>query len=235
MVRVPRFRPRRILTATLVQVEVHDTDGCERSSVWREMEPAADPDHTAVLTRRGLWLEYTTLSWNVAGSVIVLAAAVAARSVALAGFGLDSLIEILASVVVIWQLRGADKGREQRAMRIIGWAFIALAVYITIQSLYVFLVVAKPHPSTIGVAWLAVTVVVMLALAGGKDRTGRELGNAVLQTEARVTLIDAALAAAVLTGLVLNSVFGWWWADPLAGFVIVYYGIREGREALAHH
>ncbi len=164
----------------------------------------------------------------------MLTAAVVARSVALAGFGLDSLIEILASAVVIWQLRGADQGREQRAMRIIGWAFIALAVYITIQSLYVLVAAAKPHPSTLGIAWLAVTVVAMLALAAGKDRTGRELGNAVLETEARVTLIDAALAAAVLTGLVLNSAFGWWWADPLAGFVIVYYGIREGREALAH-
>ena len=198
------------------------------------MGAAADPARRAALTRRGLWLEYTTLSWNVVGSVIVLAAAVVARSVALAGFGLDSLIEILASAVVIWQLRGADQNREQRTMQIIGWAFIALAVYITIQSLYVLVASAKPHPSTVGIAWLAVTVVVMLALAAGKDRTGRDLANTVLATEARVTLIDAALAAAVLTGLVLNSAFGWWWADPLAGFVIVYYGISEGREALAH-
>ena len=153
---------------------------------------------------------------------------------ALAGFGVDSLIEILASAVVIWQLRGVNEGRERRAMRIVGVAFIGLAAYITIQSLYVFAADAKPHPSPIGIAWLALTVVAMLALAAGKDRTGRALGNSLLQTEARVTVIDAALAACVLVGLTLNAVLGWWWADPLAGFVIVYYGVREGREAVAH-
>lgn len=197
------------------------------------MEAPADPTRAALLIRRGLRLEYATLSWNIVGSVIVLAAALAARSVALAGFGVDSLIEILASAVVIWQLRGVNQGRERRAIRIIGVAFIALAVYITIQSLYVLVADAKPHPSPIGIAWLALTVVAMLALAAGKDRTGRAMGNALLQTEARVTLIDAALAACVLAGLILNSALGWWWADPLAGFVIVYYGLREGREALA--
>jgi divalent metal cation (Fe/Co/Zn/Cd) transporter len=198
------------------------------------MEASAERTRSDLLIRRGLRLEYATVSWNIVGSAIVLAAAVAARSVALAGFGADSLIEILASAVVIWQLRGVNEGRERRAMRIIGVAFIALAVCITIQSLYVFGADARPHPSTIGIAWLALTVVAMLALAAGKGRTGRALGNSLLQTEARVTLIDAELAACVLVGLILNAVLGWWWADPLAGFVIVYYGFREGREALAH-
>jgi divalent metal cation (Fe/Co/Zn/Cd) transporter len=198
------------------------------------MEASAERTRAALLIRRGLRLEYATLSWNIVGSVVVLAAAVTARSVALAGFGVDSLIEILASAVVIWQLRGVNEGRERRAMRIVGVAFIALAVYITIQSLYVFGADAKPHPSPIGIAWLALTVVAMLALAAGKDRTGRAMGNSLLQTEGRVTLIDAALAACVLVGLILNAALGWWWADPLAGFVIVYYGIREGRVALAH-
>ena len=198
------------------------------------MEASVERTCSDFLIRRGLRLEYATLSWNIVGSVIVLAAAVVARSVALAGFGVDSLIEILASAVVIWQLRGVNEGRERRAMRIVGVAFIALAAYITIQSLYVFAADAKPHPSPIGIAWLALTVVAMLALAAGKDRTGRALGNSLLQTEARVTVIDAALAACVLVGLTLNAVLGWWWADPLAGFVIVYYGVREGREAVAH-
>ena len=119
-------------------------------------------------------------------------------------------------------------------MRIVGGAFIALAAYITIQSLYVLAAETRPHPSPVGIGWLGLTVGAMLVLAAGKDRTGRALRNSVLQTEARVTLIDAALAAGVLVGLVLNAAFGWWWADPLAGFVIVYYGIREGLEALAH-
>jgi divalent metal cation (Fe/Co/Zn/Cd) transporter len=98
--------------------------------------------------------------------------------------------------------------REQRAMRIIGWAFLALAVYVTVQSAYTLVTVSKPHQSPIGIAWLATTVVVMLALAAGKSRTGRAMGNPVLETEARVTLIDGYLAAAVLTGLVLIAAAG---------------------------
>jgi divalent metal cation (Fe/Co/Zn/Cd) transporter len=186
------------------------------------------------VTRRALRLEYATLGWNVLGSVIVLAAAVSARSVALAGFGLDSLIEILASIVVVWQLRGVDQGRERRAMGVIGVAFIALAVYITAQSAYVVETGTHARPSWIGVVWLALTAVTMFGLAAGKAATGVALGNPVLQAEARVTLIDGYLATAVLAGLILNAAVGWWWADPLAGLVIVVYGIREGRGALAH-
>jgi divalent metal cation (Fe/Co/Zn/Cd) transporter len=189
--------------------------------------------HTIRLRRRGLRLEYATLGWNVVGSVVVLAAAVAARSVALAGFGLDSLIEIVASFVVVWQLQElAAVGRERRALRIIGVAFLVLAVYIAGQSIYVLVSEVRPHHSLLGIVWLALTAVVMFALAAGKAATGRALGNRVLQTEARVTVIDGLLATAVLVGLILNAALGWWWADPAAAFVIVYYGVREGRHAL---
>lgn len=164
----------------------------------------------------------------------MLGAAVVARSVALAGFGLDSLIEILASIVVVWQLRGDGRDRERRALRIIGAAFIALVVYITVQSTYTLATTSKPHHSPVGIVWLAATVAVMFALASGKARAGRALANPVLETEARVTMIDACLAVAVLAGLVLNAAAGWWWADPLAGFVIVFYGVREGWAALHH-
>jgi divalent metal cation (Fe/Co/Zn/Cd) transporter len=193
-----------------------------------------DPARAARLIRRGLRLEYATLAWNVVGAAVVLAAAVSARSVALAGFGLDSLIEILASIVVVWQLRGIGAGRERRAMRIIGAAFMALAVYIAAQSAYVLVAAAHPHHSPAGITWLALTACAMFALAAGKARTGAALGNPVLRTEARVTLIDGYLAVAVLAGLVANAALGWWWADPLAGLVIVVYGFREARAALAH-
>ncbi len=183
------------------------------------------------LLRRGLYLEYATLGWNVVGVVIVAVAALAARSVALAGFGLDSLIEIFASVVVVWQLKGVNQRRERRALRLIGGAFFALAVYILGQEAVTILSGVRPTTSLGGIVWLAATCVAMLLLARGKGVTGRQLGNPVLQTESRVTLIDAALAAAVLTGLVLNAVAGWWWADPLAGLVIVYYGVKEGWTA----
>lgn len=188
----------------------------------------------ANLLRRGLHLEYATLAWNALGSAVVLAAAVGARSVALAGFGLDSLIEIVASAVVVWQLRGVTGVREQRAMRAIGVAFLTLAVYITIQSAYSVAASVKPHHSPVGIGWLVATVVAMLGLAAAKARTGIALENPVLRTEARVTLVDAYLAAAVLVGLVLNAVLGWWWADPFAGLVIVVYGGREGWAALHH-
>lgn len=183
------------------------------------------------LLRRGLRLEYATLGWNVAGVGIVIAAAVAAHSVALAGFGLDSLIEIFASMIVVWQLKNINDDRERRALRLIGGAFFALALYVLVQAGYVLLARARPDTSTPGIAWLAATLIAMLLLAASKRQTGALLGNAVLITEAHVTLIDAYLAAAVLVGLVLNALLGWWWADPLAGLVIVYYGLREGITA----
>jgi divalent metal cation (Fe/Co/Zn/Cd) transporter len=194
---------------------------------------ATSPRPTATLLARGLRLEYATLAWNVVGSVVVLVAAVAARSVALAGFGLDSLIEILASLVVVWQLRDTQAvERERRALRIIGLAFLLLAAYIAVQSVYVLAAEAHPHRSTVGIVWLALTAAAMFALAAGKSRTGRALGNRVLETEARVTVIDGLLATAVLLGLILNATAGLWWADPAAALVIVYYGAREGRHAL---
>ena len=187
------------------------------------------------LLRRGLTLEYLTLGWNVVGTAVVIAAALAAGSVALAGFGLDSLIEIGASTVVIWQLHDPDHAREGRALKLIGGAFIALAIYIVAQNAYTLIAANHPQSSTLGIIWTAATSLVMLGLATAKTRTGKALGNHVLQTEGRVTLIDAYLASAVLLGLVLNAALGWWWADPLASLVIVYYGLREGREALRHH
>lgn len=185
------------------------------------------------LRRRGLRLEYATLGWNVVGFVLVLAAAVVARSVALAGFGLDSPIEIVASLVVVWQLQEMHAvERERRALRVIGVAFLLLAVYIAAQSAYVLASEAHPKRSLVGIVWLALTAAAMFALATGKRATGRALGNRVLQTEARVTVIDGLLATAVLVGLILNAALGWWWADPAAAFVIVYYGLREGWHVL---
>jgi divalent metal cation (Fe/Co/Zn/Cd) transporter len=188
----------------------------------------------ASLLRRGLWLEYATLGWNVVGTAVVLIAAMRAGSAALAGFGLDSAIEIFASVVVVWQLKGLDRGRESLALKLIGTAFIALAVYVLVQSVWTLLANAHPASSPLGIVWLAVTCVVMLLLAWGKSVTGRRLGNLVLTTEARITLIDAALAGAVLVGVGLNALLGWWWADPIAGLVIVHYGLTEGRAAWQH-
>lgn len=183
------------------------------------------------LLRRGLYLEYTTLGWNVIGAGIVIASALATQSVALAGFGIDSLIEIVASLVVVWQLKGVGQRREASALRLISLAFVGLVIYILAQSGHTLLTQTHPGTSVLGVIWLAATLIAMLLLAWGKQRTGTQLNNPVLITEGHVTLIDAYLAAAVLLGLILNRWLGWWWADPVAGLVIVYYGCRESWHA----
>ena len=189
-----------------------------------------DASRRARLLRRGRLLEVATLGWNLIGSVVLAIAAITARSVALAGFGLGSLIEIGASTVVLWELSGTGEHRQRRALRLIAAAFLALASYLTLQSILVFATGFHPHHSLAGIVWVAVTAAVMFALAYGKNRTGRELDNPVLMTEGRITVIDGLLACAVLLGLILNAVAGWWWADPAAGYVLVYYATREVRE-----
>ena len=193
------------------------------------MLPADAPARQALL-RRGFALEYATLTWNVIGIVVLAVAAVAARSVALAGFGLDSLIEIGASTVVIWELSGTGEQRQRQGLRLIGAAFAALAAYLLVQSTVVLATGYQPRHSVPGIIWTGVTAAVMFALAAGKAGTGAALGNPVLQTEGRVTLIDGILATAVLAGLVLNAALGWWWADPAAGYVLVFYAAREVRD-----
>ena len=187
----------------------------------------------AALLRRGRLLEAATLAWNVVGIVVLAFAAIAARSVALAGFGLDSLVEIGASTVVLWELSGTGEHRQRLALRLIGGAFVLLALYLVVQTAVVLLADLRPHHSPAGIGWTAVTAAVMFALAAGKRSVGKRLNNPVLITEGRVTVIDGLLACAVLVGLALNALFGWWWADPVAGLVIAYYAVREAWAVFA--
>jgi divalent metal cation (Fe/Co/Zn/Cd) transporter len=181
------------------------------------------------LVRRGFALEYFTLGWNVVGIVVLAVAATSARSPALVGFALDSLIEIGASIVVVWELSGTGPERQTRGLRLIAVAFAALGVYLSVQSTAVLIAGHHPQQSPSGIAWTALTALVMFALAWGKTRTGAALNNPVLRTEGRVTMIDGLLAVAVLVGLLLNALLGWWWADPVAGYVIGIYAGREVR------
>jgi divalent metal cation (Fe/Co/Zn/Cd) transporter len=202
--------------------------------VWQTFPVAAmEESERRGLIRFGFALEWATLGWNVAGIIVLAFAAVTARSVALAGFGLDSLIEIGASTVVIWELSGTGEERQRRGLRLIGYAFAALAVYLLAQSTLVLVTEYHPRHSVPGMIWTALTAAAMFALAAGKARTGRALDNPVLRTEGRVTMIDGILAIAVLAGLALNAALGWWWADPAAGYVLVYYAAREAREIFA--
>jgi divalent metal cation (Fe/Co/Zn/Cd) transporter len=183
----------------------------------------------AALLRTGRRLEAATLGWNVIGVGVLAVAVVLARSVALAGFALDSLIEIAASLVVLWELADSGERRQRAALRIIRAAFIALAAYLTVQSVVVLATGFHARHSPLGIVWTAVTALVMFALAAGKRRVGVKLSNPVLIAEGRVTAVDALLASAVLIGVTLNVALDDWWADPLAGLVIVYYALREAR------
>ena len=175
------------------------------------------------------------MGWNVVGVVVLAIAALAARSVALAGFGLDSVVEIGASTVVLWELTDTSSNRQARALRLIGVSFICLSLYIAVQSTVVLLTGYHPKHSILGIAWTGITAVVMFALASGKARAGKALQNPVLQAEGRVTFVDGLLATTVLIGLVLNMTLHAWWADPLAGFVIVLYGVKESISIFSGH
>lgn len=193
---------------------------------------AASQGREARLFRRGVWLEYATLGWNVVEIGFLVMAAIAARSVALTGFAIDSFIEIFASLVVLWHLRGIPAERERHAVRLIGVAFFGLAVFIAGQIAVTLAAGIRPDSSPLGVAWLSATCVVMLLLAAGKARVGALTGNEAFATEARVTLIDGLLAAGILTGLLLNALIGWWWADVAAGVILIAYGLYEGIHAV---
>jgi divalent metal cation (Fe/Co/Zn/Cd) transporter len=184
---------------------------------------------TSALLQRGRMLEVATLGWNVVGVVVLAVAASRARSVALAGFGLDSLIEIGASAVVLWELADTGQDRRRSALRLIGVAFVALGIYLAVQSGVILATRYHAQHSRLGITWTAITALIMFGLARGKARAGRALGNAVLAAEGKVTMIDGLLAVAVMISLVVNTVFGWWWADPLSAYVLVYYAAREAN------
>jgi divalent metal cation (Fe/Co/Zn/Cd) transporter len=135
---------------------------------------------------------------------------------------------------VIWELSGTGQERQRRGLRVIGYAFVALAIYLLAQSTVVLATGYRPHHSVLGIIWTAVTAAAMFTLAAAKARTGQALDNPVLRTEGRVTMIDGILAVAVLLGLVLNAGLGWSWADPVAGYMLVYYAAREVWDIFRH-
>ena len=187
------------------------------------------------LEKRGLRLEYATIAWNAVEMVIAIGLGIAARSLALVAFGLDTMIELFASGVVVWHLRhpGRDSDRvTAKALRLVAWAFFVLAAVVTIGAVSALATSSAPDESPLGIAYLALTAVVMLTLGALKRTTGRRLGSEPLAAEARMSIIDAALAVGVLLGLAANTLFGWWWADPIAALLVAAAALREGFENL---
>ena len=176
------------------------------------------------------------MAWMAAEAAVAVTAGLAAASIALVGFGLDSVIELLSAVVVIWQLRGeiAGQDRQTRAVRLIGVTFFALAAYLTAQSIRDLAAAARPGQSTPGLAVTAAALVVMPVLAIAKRRTGRQLGNRTLIADSAETAFCAFASAAALLGAGLNAWIGWWWADPAAALVIAALAVKEGLECWEH-
>jgi divalent metal cation (Fe/Co/Zn/Cd) transporter len=193
-----------------------------------------DP-HRGRLLRRAFQLEYITIAWNTLEGVVAIAAGLSAGSVALVAFGLDSSVEVVASIVVVWELRGADRSGEHRALHLIGVGYIVVGLYVAWDTLESILAAHRPSGSPIGIAFLAGTVVVMLLLAAGKLRIGRQLASPTVLADGRFSLIDGALAAAVLIGLILTAVLGWWWADAVLAGLIALFALREGIDSVLAH
>lgn len=194
--------------------------------------PVLSPGRAAVLRRRIRVVVALTITYNLIEAIIALTAGRAASSAALIGFGLDSIVEVLSAAAVAWQFTSPDpEKREKTALRVIAVAFFALAAYVSLDALLALAGVREPEHSTVGIALAAVSLAVMPVLSWFERRTGRELGSASAVADSKQTLICAYLSAAVLVGLLANSLFGWAWADSLAALVIAGFAVREGREA----
>ena len=192
--------------------------------------------------RAGIRIEWLTIGWMIVEAAVSVAAGLAAGSIALLAFGVDSVIELISATTLLWRLRLEDTGpaaaerierAERLASRVVGASLLALAVYVVLQSGYDLRTRSAPERSLPGIAVAAAALVVMPALVRAKRRVASTIGSAALRGDAACGVVCAYMAATLLAGLVLRAAFGWWWADPVAALGIVYFIVREGREALA--
>jgi divalent metal cation (Fe/Co/Zn/Cd) transporter len=193
---------------------------------------ALAPAERRRLGRRAQLLAAASVSYNVIEAAIAVTAGVVAGSVALIGFGLDSVVEVSSGLVILWQFRHRlPESRERQALRLIALSFFALAGYVTVESVRALLGAADPAPSPVGIGLAVASLLVMPFLSWAQRRTGRALGSATVVADSTQTLLCTYLSGVLLAGLVLNATLGWSWADPLAGLVIAAVALREGVEA----
>ena len=188
----------------------------------------------ARLRRRALRLEYATIAWTLGEAVFTIGLGIAAGSLALIGFGTDSVIEMFASAVVVWHVRPGHEvdhaERTRRALRLVAVAFLVLAMVLAAAATHNLVTGRRAGESPMGIVYLAVTAVVMFSLAAAKRRTAVVLDSAPLRSEASMTFLDGILSTLTLTGLSLNALFGLWWADPTAALIVAAAALNEARE-----
>lgn len=193
---------------------------------------ALAPARRALLERRVRWVVTATIAYNVIEAVVAITAGRIASSAALVGFGLDSVVEVLSAAAVAWQFAAPDPHRRERtAMRLIAVSFFGLALFVSLDAVRALLGASEPDHSTVGIVLAAVSLAIMPFLSWFERRTGRELGSASAVADSRQTLLCTYLSAVLLVGLLLNTTFGWTWADPVAALVIAAVAIKEGLEA----
>lgn len=189
-------------------------------------------ERTDLLRRRIRWIVSITIGYNVIEAIIALAAGTVASSVVLIGFGLDSIVEVLSAAAVAWQFAAPDPERRERVtLRVIAFSFFGLAAYVTVDAGLSLFGLREVEHSTVGIILAAVSLAVMPFLSWAERRAGRELGSASAVADSKQTLICTYLSAALLVGLLLNSLLGWSWADSIAALVIAGFATREGIEA----
>ena len=186
------------------------------------------------LVKRGRRLEYLTIGWNLLEGVVAVGAGLVAGSTALVGFGFDSFVESLSGGALLWRLRSDEDSerREQIALRLVGASFLILAAYVAFDAGKSLILREPPEASYVGITLSALSLVVMPLLARAKRRVAAGLNSRAMQADSRQTDICAYLSAILLGGLLLNALFGWWWADPVAALVMVPIIAKEGVEAL---
>jgi divalent metal cation (Fe/Co/Zn/Cd) transporter len=190
------------------------------------------PARRGLLRRRIRIVVAITIAWNIVEAIVAVLAGTAASSAALIGFGLDSVVEVLSAAAVAWQYSARDpEAREKTALRVIAVSFFALAAYVAVDAVLSLAGLREPEHSPVGIALAALSLVVMPFLSWFERRTGRELGSASAVADSKQTLICTYLSAALLVGLLLNSLLGWAWADSIAALVIAVFAVREGIEA----
>ena len=190
------------------------------------------PNRRSALARRVQLFVAATITYNIIEAVVALVAGSKASSTALIGFGLDSMIEVASAAAVAWQFAGRDpEARETVALRVIAFSFFGLAAFVVIDAVRALSAGGRAEPSTVGLVLAAVSLAVMPVLSWGQRRAGRELGSRSAVADSKQTLLCTYLSAVLLVGLGLNSLFGWSWADPIAGLLIAGIAVKEGREA----